>query len=118
MYKRGLIWATLMIPVFIGVSLPVGSADENQLQGAKILEGHMASYSVHLTFFYGEHYVTAFENNLGKLYVVKKFEEVSQNIQIKNLWILRDHIIHDAAPLLRKNPLRDAVDLSVFTIKI
>ena len=118
MWKRGLIWASLMIPVFIGVSLPVVSVDRNQLLGAKVLEGYMASYSVHLTFFYGEHYVPAYENNLGKLYVVKKFEEVSQNIQIKNLWILRDHIIHDATPLLRKNPLRDAVDLSVFSIKI
>lgn len=106
MWKISLIWVSLMAAYFIGGPLPLAFGEGNKLLEAKVMEGHMASYSGHLATFDGKHSVPVFENDVGKVFAVTKLEKVSGETQIKYLWFYKDHIIHDTALPLRTNQLR------------
>lgn len=113
MWKRAFIWVSFLVAFFIGASLPIASAEENQPLEAKVLDGHIASYSGHLTSFDGKHSVPVFENDVGKIFAVIKLEKVSRDTQIKYLWFFKDHIIHDATLPLRANQMRAQSGLSL-----
>lgn len=113
MCKKTLIYVSLMVACFLGGSLPMVSAEENQLPEAKVLEGHMASFSGHTASFDGRHPIPIFENDVGRLYVVTKLEKMTRDSQIKYLWFLRDQIMHDATQPLRENQWRALSGLNI-----
>ena len=113
MWKRALILVSLIVGLITGGPLPKVFAEENLPLEVKVLEGHMASYSGHLTSFNGNHSVPVFENDTGKIFAVTKLEKVSADTQIKYLWFFKDHIIHDAALPLRANQMRSLSGLNL-----
>jgi hypothetical protein len=115
MWKTAFIWVSLLVAIVIGGPLPIVSAEENQLPEAKVLEGHMASYSGHPASFDGKHSVPVFENDVGKLFAVTKLEKVSRDKQIKFLWFFKDQIIHETTLPLRANQMRAQSELNLKT---
>ena len=113
MCKKALVCVSLMVAFLIEAPLPILSAEENQLPEAKVLEGHMASFSGHTASLDGKHPIPIFENDVGRLYAVTKLEKVSRDSQIKYLWFLRDQIIHDATQPLRENQWRALSGLNI-----
>ena len=103
MWKRACFGATCLGAFVIGAYLPTVSAEEHKVPEAKIQFGYVASDLSHPVSFEGVNPVPVFENDVGKIYAVTKFEKMTGDSQIKYLWFYKEKIMHEAALPLKEN---------------